>query len=590
MKRFVACLMLAALGQAPAQTQAQAPDKDAVLAAMTDEMARLKSLRLDNVDRPYFAEYAMDEARGFSLTASLGGLMSERETGFRVPRVRVRVGDYKFDNTNHVYSDYSFGARYDSDSLPLDNDYAAIREHLWLATDRAYKSAVAAIGRKRAALRNVNVNEQLNDFARAEPVTLHLPLNPARLDRAEWRRRVVEISRIFADYPELRSSSVDFEFADGSTYLVNSEGASVRYPDRLVYYRARAAAQAPDGMVLRDHVVLPTLDPLKLPPEADLRRATTRVAENVRALLKAPVARDSYSGPVLFEGEASPQLFAQLLALQLNGSRQPVSEPGRPAPVPASELWGRIGSRVLPEWMDVMDDPTQKEYRGRALYGNYVVDFEGVAPKPVPVVEKGILKSYLLTRQPVRGFEGSNGHARLPGNFGASTAYPSNFFVRAGERVSAAALKTKLMDFVKQRDLPFGVIVRRLDFPSSAGGEELQRIVAGASQSGSSRPVSLPILVYRVYPDGREELVRGWRFRGLNSRSLRDIAAASEDEHVFDFVGNLALFALMDAGGYVTGCSIVAPSVLIEDIELEKPQDELPKIPVVPPPPLVSQR
>ena len=78
-----------------------------------------------------------------------------------------------------------------------------------------------------------------------------------------------------------------------------------------------------------------------------------------------------------------------------------------------------MGARVLPDTFDVVDDPTQKEWRGRPLFGSYEVDREGVVPKPLRLIEKGVLKNYLLTRQPVRGYEGSNGRARLPGNFGA---------------------------------------------------------------------------------------------------------------------------------------------------------------------------
>ena len=74
-----------------------------------------------------------------------------------------------------------------------------------------------------------------------------------------------------------------------------------------------------------------------------------------------------------------------------------------------------MGARVLPDSFSVVDDPTQKEWRGRPLFGAYEVDREGVMPKPLRLVEKGVLKGYLLTRQPVRGFEGSNGRARMPG-------------------------------------------------------------------------------------------------------------------------------------------------------------------------------
>ena len=96
---------------------------------------------------------------------------------------------------------------------------------------------------------------------------------------------------------------------------------------------------------------------------------------------------------------------------------------------------------MLPDSFTVVDDPTQKEWRGRPLFGSYDVDREGIQAKSLQLVEKGVLKSYLLTRQPVRGYETSNGRARLPGNFGASNAVISNLFISASDAVPPAELK-----------------------------------------------------------------------------------------------------------------------------------------------------
>ena len=241
------------------------------------------------------------------------------------------------------------------------------------------------------------------------------------------------------------------------------------------------------------------------------------MAENLVALANAPKGED-YSGPVLFEGAAGAQIFAEVLGRNLALTRRPVADGGRGGGAQTSELEGRMGARVLPDTFDVVDDPTQKEWRGRPLFGSYTVDREGVVPKPLRLIEKGVLKNYLLTRQPVRGFEGSNGRARLPGGFGASAASISNLFVSSSEPVPVAELKKRLIELCRTRNKPYGIIVRKMDFPSSAGLDEARRLLS-AQQGG--RPVSMPILVYKVYLDGREELVRGLRFRGFNVRSLQ---------------------------------------------------------------------
>src|SRR5438874_5891218 len=168
----------------------QTGDDDAILRAMRDELARSRSLRLAGLDPPYFLQYIVEDLDAFSVTATLGALISTNHAPVRVQEVRVRVGDYAFDNTNHVYSDYYSGTRYDPEQLPLENNYSAIRETLWLATDRAYKAAEEAMSRKRSSLQNVNVPEQLPDYSKARPVQSIQPIHRAQVDEATWKARV----------------------------------------------------------------------------------------------------------------------------------------------------------------------------------------------------------------------------------------------------------------------------------------------------------------------------------------------------------------------------------------------------------------
>jgi len=567
--------------------QAPPPSNDPIVRAMRDEITRSLKLTVPNLETPYFIQYLIDEAESFGVSATLGGLTGRRTDRFRNLDVSVRVGDYKFDNTNYVGSDFNFGSRYDLERFPLDDTYQVLRRYFWLATDTAYKSAVEAISRKRAALRNLTVNEKLNDFAHAQPVHRLDEIHRLRLDEDAWTNRVRSLSAIFNKYPDVQNSGVEFNAGEGGYYLVNSEGAEVRVPDRTVYMRARATAQAPDGMTVRDAVVFQALEVAQMPAEAEMVRGVQSLAQNVAALAQAPVGED-YSGPVLFEGVAGAQVFAEVLGKNLALTRRPVLEPGGRGgnAVVISELDGRNGARVLPESFDVVDDPTQKEWRGKPLFGSYEVDREGVEPRPLHLIEKGVLKGYLLTRQPVRGNEGSNGRARLPGPFGAATPGVSNLFVRSSETSPVAGLKKQLLDLIALRGKPYGILVRKMDFPSSASVEEVRRIISG-SQSGSSHSVSVPILAYRVYPDGHEELVRGLRFRGFNARSLKDIIAAGDDLTTFEYMDNSAPFALMGGAGYVSNAAVIAPSILIDDLELHPVEDELPKLPVVPAPDLI---
>jgi TldD protein len=574
---------LAAAAQAPVQD-------DALLRAMRAEVDRARDLRVVSLEPPYYIEYSVHDSRMLSISAALGALADVREEHMRLPRIRVRVGDYKFDNGNYIYSDSLVATRYALGPLPIDNHELALRQYFWLATDVAYKSALQAIARKQAALRNLTVTDQIPDFAKAPPITLVVPVSRQALDQEAWKTSVRSLSAVFAAYPQVLASAAEFHSTQGSLYFVNSEGATVRVPESSVSFQVRATALAPDGMLLRDSASVMALDLRNLPAEPQLRRATEAVAENLTALTRAPVG-ESYTGPVMFEPLAAAQLLADLFGRNLGQRRRPVSEPGRTLSITESEFEGRVGSRIMPDWMDIVDDPTAKEWNGHPLFGSYLVDLEGVVPAPLAIVEKGTLKNMLATRQPVKGREESNGRARLFSGFGANAPAFGNLIVRATGTSTLAELKQKLIDLLGQRNKPYALLIRKMDFPSTASGSELQRIAARMAQDGGAgRMVSLPLLVYRVYPDGREELLRGMRLKGVSTRSLRDILAAGGDPVVFDYLENGAPFAVAGAASFVAECSIVAPGLLFEELQLERSEEELPKLPVVPPPPLTAAR
>ncbi len=556
---------------------------DPILKAMQDEMLRSRPLSVVGGQPIYFMECALDDAQAFRASASLGALFSANTSAFRLPRVGLRIGDKKFDNTNYIFSELFMGTRFDPEQFPLDNNPAAMRQVFWLALDRAYKTAIEAIGRKRAALRNITQTEELPDFSDAPPLKLLEPVPAWTVDEAQWKTRLAKLSSVFTSFPEIYTSSVDFESSRDVYYYANNEGTELRYTELLTYVRARASGQASDGMRLRNHAFFFLNGKNSYSTEALMEAEVRRSGEELTALLKAPVG-DTYSGPVMFEAEAAAQLFSDLIGSQAAAMRRPVAEPGRPINIPTGDLEGRLNSKILPPSFTVVDDPTQSTYKGRTLMGHYPVDLEGVKSQPVVLIEKGSFKNYLATRVPTRETKSTNGHARLPGSFGGYVAFASNLFIKSEETIPAADMKKKLLEMVQQRGKPYGMLIRKLDFPSSASFEELRGLLGGVS----SRPAPLPLLAFRVYPDGREELVRGLRFRSLNVRALKDIAVSGNDEAHFDYLANGAPFAVVGGGNFVFGSTTIAPSILFEDLEMERPQVELPKLPIVPPPPLTA--
>jgi hypothetical protein len=543
-----------------------AAQADPIFEAMQSELKRSMTLSLQSLEKPYFVSYTIDSGHEWSATAVMGGLVGVSSEPFRYPAMQLRVGDYKFDQTNYAGGGVH-GASYSLSGFPLDDDPAVIRQYLWLETDAAYKASLQAIAHKRAALRSVTVSDELPDFAPAKPNKLLEDRPLIQFDDKTWNDRTRRISAVFNAYPNLRSSAVDYTAIDGIHRFVNSEGTIVRLPQSEGQFEIRANIQAPDGMILRDAALFYTNDITKMFSEDQLTKAAESVADQVTKLAAAPMG-DNYSGPILFEGVSSPQLLAEILGNNLHISRKLTGAGGSGNP---TELEGRRGVRIMPEMFDVTDDPTLP------LFGHTEVDDEGVSGGPINLVEKGVLKDFFRTRTPVRGYDESNGRALLGG-----TPTPTNLIIKAHEMTSVAELKKKMIDLCQQRGLKYAIVVKKLDFPSTAANDEMRRLMTGGA--GAGRPVAMPLYVYRLYTDGHEEMIRGVKLRGVNARSLKDILAAGDDENRLDYLENGAPFAEVGGGGYTSEVTVVAPSILIDDLELTKMEDELPKLPIAPSP------
>lgn len=587
---FRSSLVLLAVAAA-AQTPRPDISGDVELRAMLDELARAKTIQLNDLDKPYFVQYTSSDAHVFTASASLGGLLQSSSTHSRQPKLQIRVGGYAFDNTNSLFSrDFRFGA------LPVDDNYLAIRDSLWLWTDLIYKASADQIARKRTAMNEIVSPDKTPDFA---PVKSALVLQPPAVDNLEegrlkeknWSDAVRRLSSIFTGYANVMNSRVRLRAITSTYRLVNTEGTVVRIPQTLSDFDIAASTFAADGSRIWNHRLLTALVPGDLPAEDQLARVVRDIGAETEALARAPLAED-YSGPVLFSGEAAAEMMAQVLTDTVRLQRKPFTPPGAndSGSTVVESVWAsRLGSRVLPEWLSLFDDPHQKKASGVPLAGQYDVDDEGVPAQRVTIVDKGVLRGFLLSRQPVRTFNASNGHGRLPGGFGNAAAAFGNLFVEASQSIPEEQLKARLIERVKASGLKYGYIIRRIDFPSTANLEELQAMAQQMQKSGFVRTLSTPILAFRVYPDGREELVRGLRFSEFSAKDLRDIAAASDKPYVFNYVNNGSSLNLADSGLDATSSSVVCPSLLLESVDLARAEGDAGKLPLVPSPAVASR-
>lgn len=559
---------------------------DTELRAMADELARSKTLKLNDLEKPYFIEYTVSDGDQRYVAASFGGLTQSSRVHLRQPRLSIRVGDYKFDNTNSIYTaNDRFGL------MPVDDDYQAMRTQLWIATDAIYKASAEQIAHKRAALREIQDPDDTPDLAPAKPV--QMIESPAGLDfnQQQWEERLRTLSRHFDGHSDIVTSDVAVRAISSTYRLVNSEGTVLRVPQEFSQLEIRSSALAPDGSRVWNHRFLAGLKPSELRSEEELAKMADAIASQTDALAKAPLAED-YTGPVLFEQEAAAEMMAQVLTDAIRLERKPLAPPGSSNTGLQSldSVWSsRIGAKVTPEWLSIFDDPHQRQFQGTPLAGYYEVDDQGVPGERVSIVEKGTFKNFLLSRQPVRTFNASNGHGRLPGAYGAEQAVIGNLFVQSEQTVSEEQLKQKLLQVAKTAGLKYGILIRRIDFPSTASFQQLQGMARQMQKNGYARTLSAPLLAYRVYPDGHEELVRGLRFREFSAKDIRDLDAVSDRPYVLNYMNNGSSFNLADLGSDATSSSVICPSLLFDSLDLTRAEEEASRPPIVPPPPFAAR-
>ncbi len=575
-----------------------AGDTDKTLAALHDELQRSKDrLVLPGEQRPYFIEYRLLDLDERIISAEFGALLSTNTTRNRFMSVDVRVGNYKLDSSNFLSAEGFRGFLGSTGTVGIDRDYDSLRQDLWLATDQAYKEALASYSNKQAALRSLANAPTVDDFSQADPVVTVEPRVEPDWTSRNWEDEARTVSAVLKNYPDLYDSRVTFHLIYATNYIVTTEGTQIRTSRSLAAIEASLGTLADDGMPLHNYLAIYVNKPGELPAADVVRQQLDSKGKELAGLRAAPPVKD-YDGPILFEPLASGSLLAQLLAPSVAGARPPLSmntrfEQMMQALGGRSEWMGRIGQRVLPLTVDLTDDPTVQQYQGHQLIASYQVDQEGVRAEKVGIVQQGLLKQFLMSRRPGPDFYSSNGHGRS-----TFLAMPrpmiSNLFFTATNGDSPSELKRKFLEACKQNGQQFGLIVREMDNPvlASSSQEELSDAL-GTLATGAPNGDRMPLLVYRVnINDGREELVRGALISQLTVRNMRNLLGIGNDNAVYYFAqsqdaetAGTALGAFGSANGGVP-TDVIAPSLLFEEVEVRGPHGEPRRTPLVPPPPL----
>jgi len=527
-----------------APTEGTAPDKRSpILDVMKAENERELAALGQQKEPAYYLAYQLVEQRVVSLDSEGGALVTDNDDTIRNLDVEVRVGKPEIDNTRALADDGN-GLNTPLTRrgiVPFGDDKQALSSALWLETDRRYREAVNALGYVRQDLSTLKTRIVAPDFSH-EAAEVHVEA-PVKLefDKARWVERLKRCSAR-ALRGQATRGSCGVVFQQTIAYLVNSEGSQIQTSWTNAQLSVSAGVKADDGMNLARLEQRFGRTPADLPPDTEVDKMIATVTGDLDALHDAPLA-EPYVGPAILEGRAAGVFFHEVFGHRIEGHRQKDLTSGQ-------TFASYIGKDIAPDWLSVYDDPEIVTLNGMQLNGFYRYDDEAVRARRVSLIDHGKLVGFLMGRNPIPGFGHSNGHGRRSPGL-PPVARQGNLVVEVARSVQRNDLEKMLIEEIKRQRRPYGMI-----FTDISGG--FTNTSAFAPQAFKVNPV----MAYRLYPDGRRELVRGIDISGTPLVALQSIRAASREIETFNGVCGAE-------SGWVP-VSASAPSLLLEKIEVEK--------------------
>lgn len=522
----------------------------------------------------YALGYQVTDRTEVSISAQDGGIVQSKRERSRSLDVDMRVGDYRLDQTKALPGEFERGGYRGVELLPVPNgtgvddaaSYApqspfveSTRNGVWLATNRAYDMArqryqLVAQSKQRAQGREDR--DKVASFTPAKPVVRFEASKPIDIDQDEWNETLRKLSALSLRFPRATSANVSLDVTNEVRTLVNSDGTQIQVQQDRTRLSFSAAAIAKDGLPVGQFDSIEATSPGQLPKYAVMEAKYLQVLQDVEHLLDAPLV-DPYVGPAILDGRAAGVFFHEVFGHRIEGHRQDADNEGQ-------TFSSRMGQQVMPTFLSVYDDPRLAALNGIELNGFYSVDDEGVLGVRASLVEHGVLRDFLMSREPTRAVGRSNGHGRRSPGY-QIVPRQANLVVEPEQVVTTAALKRALILEVERAGLEYG-----LRFSEISGGyTQTARYETQAFKV-------MPVLVYRVYPDGREELVRGVDIEGTPLTALSKIKLASDDFQVFNGVCGAE-------SGWVP-VSATSPSLLVSQIEVARQELTEHRPPVLPSP------
>jgi len=539
---------------APAAQVAPSP----VLVTMGQELDREMPILSKSIPAAYFINYTLTSTQRTEVMGSNGALLSSQESYSRWLETQVRVGSYDLDNTHKVGNSVQRQGSYGT-SVPVDDDAGVLRRAIWLQTEKQYTAASQGLLKINTSkeVQAQTAEEHAPDFSREQSHVFYGPEVSVHPDRKPWEEKVRLYTHAFRASPQILNSIVTFSALGENQYQASSEGTRLQFGQ--IHYRLELFIQgkAPDGMDINRYYNFDWTNPADAPDDKTVLAEGQVLRKELEALVAAPLV-EPYAGPALLTGRATAVFFHEVFGHRSEGFRQKDISEGQ-------TFARKVGEPILPSFLSIYDDPTMKTIGKEVMIGYYPFDDEGTPSERVTLVDKGILRNFEMSRQPLTEFPHSNGHGRR--QIGAQpVSRQGNLIVQSSLTVTNAELRKKLIEEIKRQGKTFGLLI--------------DDIAGGFTFTGRGQPQAFqvqPLVVYKVFADGKpDQLVRGVDIVGTPLVSLTKILATGDTPEIFN--------GYCGAESGSVPVAAVAPAILISEMEVQKKETSTDKPPILPPP------
>lgn len=533
--------------------------EDPLVDALKDELDRTMQAFDGQDDAPYFLSYRVVEARSVRLGSRYGQPEAAGDETTRTLDVNARIGAYGRDSTHEIRGENFFGlGRHQGDRLPIDGSAEAVQAVVWAATNKEIRDAQERWQRVQTDLQvRVEEEDQSADFAQEEPVVELLDKAELELDTDAWQQTLDRASDDLDAHSGIHWSRAALTATAENHYFVSSEGTVVRHPRTWYRVALETWARAEDGTPVRLYRWTDAHSADELPEPARVEEWAEDLADFTTQVVEAEPG-EPYDGPLILRGRAAGVFVHEVMGHRVEGHRQKDESEGQ-------TFKDKVGEKLLPEDITIVDDPRVAEYAGEDLNGHYAYDQEGVPAREAVLVDKGVFQGFLMSREPIEGFGESNGHGRAQ-VWRQPVARMANTIVKTSKPVPYDQLRKKLIAEAKSQGRDYGLVI--------------DEIAGGFTMTGRVTPNAFNVratYAWKVFVDGRpDELIRGVDLVGTPLVALSQVIAAGDDPGVFNG------FCGAESGSVPN--SAISPSLLIRKLEVQKKEKGSDRPPLLPKP------